>query len=454
MTTNDLCQALLGHYSSKRVHGQGQEEGKEALYRKRKVLHLVAHWTRLYKDFLREDEHIKAFMKTLSRCVLEDLYEFPSLEKDMKEFQKLLRRRHTVDECPPQQKSKPLFQQLSLKENSLPLRFPQADTKEVLCRVYVSADSYLCVYTHSLLSVAELLRIVGQKMDRPEEDMVLVTHTPTGERRMLQAGQYVYSETLTPQSKLVVCRRDLTHIMAPLTDSELSRRTVRLLGINTWDMAAVLTQLDWNLFNSMHEQELVYSTMSCGTGGSHREGLSVLLQRCNEVQQWVMSEVLMCVSLNKRVQLLKKFIKIAAHCKAQRNLNSAFAIIMGLNTAAVSRLNITMGEGRDPSLNHKAYRDAFKKMKPPKIPFMPLLLKDITFIHEGNKTFHDNLVNFQKLHMIADTVRLIRHCQSDQLGNEVVGSNSAEVRASVHYLHIIDNQQTLFQLSHKLEPRA
>lgn len=28
-------------------------------------------------------------------------------------------------------------------------------------------------------------------------------------------------------------------------------------------------------------------------------------------------------------------------CKAQRNLNSAFAIIMGLNTAAVSRLNQT-----------------------------------------------------------------------------------------------------------------
>uniref|UniRef100_A0A4W5PMH6 Rap guanine nucleotide exchange factor (GEF) 5a n=1 Tax=Hucho hucho TaxID=62062 RepID=A0A4W5PMH6_9TELE len=328
MTTNDLCQALLGQYP---LH----TDGKEALYRKRKVLHLVAHWTRLYKDFLREDDHIKAFMKTLSRCVLEDLYEFPSLEKDMKEFQKLLRRRH-----------------------------------------------------------------------------------------------------------------------------ELSRRTVRLLGINTWDMAAVLTQLDWNLFNSIHEQELVYSTMSCSTGGSHREGLSVLLQRCNEVQQWVMSEVLMCVSLNKRVQLLKKFIKIAAHCKAQRNLNSAFAIIMGLNTAAVSRLNITWEKvpGKfkkifselelitDPSLNHKAYRDAFKKMKPPKIPFMPLLLKDITFIHEGNKTFQDNLVNFQKLHMIADTVRLIRHCQSDQLGMLSL--------ASVHYLHIIDNQQTLFQLSHKLEPRA
>lgn len=57
-------------------------------------------------------------------------------------------------------------------------------------------------------------------------------------------------------------------------------------------------------------------------------------------------------------------------------------------------------------------------------------------------------------HMIADTVRMIRHCQSDQPGNEVIGVDSAEVRASVHYLHIIDNQQTLFELSHKLEPRA
>ncbi|KAL6460478.1 hypothetical protein MHYP_G00304440, partial [Metynnis hypsauchen] len=229
-----------------------------------------------------------------------------------------------------------------------------------------------------------------------------------------------------------------------------------------------LTNLDWSLFNSVHEVRLIYYTFSRQASSGHTVALEQLLQRCNEVQQWVMSEVLLCPSLGKRVQLLKKFIKIAAHCKAQRNLNSSFAIIMGLNTAAVSRLNQTWEKvpGKfkklfselelltDPSLNHKAYRDAFRKMKPPKIPFMPLLLKDITFIHEGNKTFHDNLVNFEKLHMIADTVRHIRHCQTDQAGNEVTPSDGPDVRASVHYLHIIDNQQTLFELSHRLEPRA
>ncbi|XP_026204013.1 rap guanine nucleotide exchange factor 5 isoform X2 [Anabas testudineus] len=467
MSTNDLCQALLGHYSSPRC--RGQEEGKDALFRKRKVLQLVSHWSRLYKDFLKEEEHVRSFMKNLYRCVLEDLYEFPTLEKDLKEFQKILRRRHTVDDCPPNQKSKHTYQQLSLKENSLPLRSPQTETRDVICCVHVSADSYLSVHTHPSLEAHELLRIVGLKMDRAEEDMVLAVVSHSGERRVLQPSDCVYSESLTPQGKLVACRRDLTEILPPLTDSaELSRRPVRLLGINTWDVAAALTHLDWSLFKSIHEQELVYYTLSRAPGTGHTAALSVLLQRCNEVQQWVMSEVLMCVSLNKRVQLLKKFIKIAAHCKAQRNLNSAFAIIMGLNTAAVSRLNQTWEKcpGKfkklfselelitDPSLNHKAYREAFKRMKPPKIPFMPLLLKDITFIHEGNKTFHDNLVNFEKLHMIADTVRMIRHCQSDQPGNEVIGVDSAEVRASVHWLHIIDNQQTLFELSHKLEPRA
>lgn len=141
---------------------------------------------------------------------------------------------------------------------------------------------------------------------------------------------------------------------------------------------------------------------------------------------------------------------------------------MGLNAAAVSRLSHTWEKvpGKfkklfselemltNPSLNHKAYREAFKKMKAPKIPFLPLLLKDITFIHEGNKTFHDNLVNFEKLHMIADTVRLIRLCQEDPLGNGITQKSSPEARDYVDYLHVVDNQQTLFELSHRLEPRV
>ncbi|XP_042345826.1 rap guanine nucleotide exchange factor 5-like [Plectropomus leopardus] len=469
MSTSDLCQALLGHYCTKRH--RGKEDRKEALERKRKVLHLVTEWMALCRDFLREDEHVKLFMKTLCRYVLDELFEHPALEKDVRELQKLymLHRRHTVDEYSPQRKSKALFHQLSLKENGLQSRAMQRETKEVLCHVYITMDSFLSMRAHGGVVTQELLQAVAERMDVPQGELVLVAVTYNGGRLLLQPQDRVFSDSLRPVGRLHVCRKDLGEVLNPFTDnSEMQQRTARMLSLNTWDVAVALTNFDWTIFDSIHEQELVYFTFSRHSSSSHTVALELLLQRCNEVQLWVTTEVLLCPTLCKRVQLIKKFIKIAAHCKAQRNLNCFFAIIMGLNTAAVSRLSQTWEKipGKfkklfseleavtDPSLNHKAYRDSFKKMKAPKIPFPPLLLKDITFIHEGNKTFHDNLVNFEKLHMIADTVRLIRQCQKDHMGNGITQKSSSEVRAYIDYLHIIDNQQTLFELSHRLEPRA
>ncbi|XP_070822898.1 rap guanine nucleotide exchange factor 5-like [Chaetodon trifascialis] len=469
MSTSDLCQALLGHYCTKRY--RGKEDRKEALERKQKVLHLVSQWTALCKDFLREDEHVKLFMKTLYRYMLDDLYEHPALEKDVRELQKLyqLHRRHTVDEYSPQRKSKALFHQLSLKENGLQSRGTQRETKEVLCHVYITMDSYLSMRAHLGVVAQELLQAVAERMDVPQGELVLVAVTYPGGRLLLQPQDRVFSDSVRPMGRLHVCRKDLGEVLNPFTDnSELQQRTARTLSLNTWDVAVALTNFDWTIFDSIHEQELVYFTFSRHSSSGHTMALELLLQRCNDVQLWVMTEVLLCPTLCKRVQLIKKFIKIAAHCKAQRNLNCFFAIIMGLNTAAVSRLSQTWEKipGKfkklfseletvtDPSLNHKTYRDSFKKMKAPKIPFLPLLLKDITFIHEGNKTFHDNLVNFEKLHMIADTVRLIRQCQKDHMGNGITQKSSSEVRAYIDYLHIVDNQQTLFELSHRLEPRA
>ena len=51
----------------------------------------------------------------------------------------------------------------------------------------------------------------------------------------------------------------------------------------------------------------------------------------------------------------------------------------------------------DPSRNHRSYRALVAKLTAPCIPFIPLLLKDLTFIHEGNKTNYNGLVNFEKM---------------------------------------------------------
>ncbi|NWV99593.1 RPGF5 factor, partial [Machaerirhynchus nigripectus] len=472
MTTDDLCQALLRQYPFTEccIH-RGKEDDSDVSCRKRKVLHLVSQWTSLYKDWLHEDEHLKQFLKTIYRNVLDDVYEYPILEKDLKEFQKILgmHRRHTVDEYSPHRKNKTFFHQFSVKENWLQQRGTMNETEEIFCRVYITEHSYVSVKAQVSTSAQEILKIVAEKIQYPEEELALVTVSFSGEKHELQPNDLAISKSLESSSRMFVYRKDLTDSLNPFSENEeLQQRSVRILGINTWDLALELTNFDWSLFNAIHEQELIYFTFSRQGSAENTENLSLLLQRCNEVQLWVATEILLCSQLCKRVQLVKKFIKIAAHCKAQRNLNSFFAIVMGLNTASVSRLSQTWEKipGKfkklftelesltDPSLNHKAYRDAFKKMKSPKIPFMPLLLKDVTFIHEGNKTFLDNLVNFEKLHMIADTVRSLRHCRNNQFGNEVPSKEHHELKPYVHHLHVIDNQQALFELSHRIEPRV
>ncbi|CAM4594751.1 unnamed protein product [Lepidochelys kempii] len=414
---------------------------------------------------------VPEFLKTIYRNVLDDVYEYPILEKELKEFQKILgmHRRHTVDEYSPHRKNKAFFHQFSLKENWHQHKGTMNETEEIFCRVYITEHSYVSVKTKASTSAQEILKIIAEKIQHAEEDLTLVTVAFSGEKHELQPNDPAISKSLEATSRMFVYRKDLTETLNPYAENEESlQRSVRILGINTWDLALELTYFDWSLFNSIHEQELIYFTFSRQGSGENTVNLSLLLQRCNEVQLWVATEILLCSQLCKRVQLVKKFIKIAAHCKAQRNLNSFFAIVMGLNTASVSRLSQTWEKipGKfkklftelesltDPSLNHKAYRDAFKKMKSPKIPFMPLLLKDVTFIHEGNKTFLDNLVNFEKLHMIADTVRSLRHCRNNQCGNEVPPKENQELKPHVYHLHVIDNQQTLFELSHRIEPRA
>ncbi|XP_074223459.1 rap guanine nucleotide exchange factor 5 isoform X1 [Camelus bactrianus] len=468
MTTDDLCQALLRHYSAKKFQGK---ENSDVPCRKRKVLHLVSQWIALYKDWLHEDEHSKMFLKTIYRNVLDDVYEYPILEKELKEFQKILgmHRRHTVDEYSPQRKNKALFHQFSLKENWLQHRGTVTETEEFFCHVYVTEHSYVSVKAKVSSTAQEILKVVAEKIQHAEEDLALVTVSFSGEKHELQPNDLDISKSLDASDRIFVYRKDLADTLNPFADNEESQqRSVRILGMNTWDLALELMNFDWSLFNSIHEQELIYFTFSRQGGGEHTMNLSFLLQRCNEVQLWVATEILLCSQLGKRVQLVKKFIKIAAHCKAQRNLNSFFAIVMGLNTASVSRLSQTWEKipGKfkklfselesltDPSLNHKAYRDAFKKMKPPKIPFMPLLLKDVTFIHEGNKTFLDNLVNFEKLHMIADTVRTLRHCRTNQFGGDMSPKEHQELKSYVNHLYVIDSQQSLFELSHRIEPRV
>lgn len=132
---------------------------------------------------------------------------------------------------------------------------------------------------------------------------------------------------------------------------------------------------------SSPQHELLYHTFGRQSFRRTTANLDLFLRRFNQVQLWVVTEVCLCGQLSKRVQLLKKFIKIAAQwvepaaglhtstyvkslllyiglicsrihfmswvclfvhsCREFKNLNSFFAIIMGMSNPAVSRLSQT-----------------------------------------------------------------------------------------------------------------
>ncbi|OUC42818.1 hypothetical protein D917_10216 [Trichinella nativa] len=101
-----------------------------------------------------------------------------------------------------------------------------------------------------------------------------------------------------------------------------------------------------------------------------------------------------------------------------------FAIISGLEKPCVRRLHNTWDKISskytkmldnlqsllDPSRNMSKYRQhlADASNDPPVIPLLPVLKKDLTFLHECNPTWCDGgMVNFEKLRMVAKEIRFV-----------------------------------------------
>ncbi|KAG7282240.1 hypothetical protein CRUP_038408 [Coryphaenoides rupestris] len=305
-----------------------------------------------------------------------------------------------------------------LQEEPASLAFLQSCFK-----VYCCDHTYTTIRVAVAASVREVLNAVADKLGSAQV-LLLVSLSSAGDKVVQSPQDISVFSTLTVNGRLFACTRDQLDSLVPLPEQEGpssgSLATFELMSSK--DVAYHLTLYDWELFHCMHERTTA--------------NLDLFLRRFNELQLWVVTEVCLCSQLNKRVQLFKKFIKIAAHCKEYKNLNSFFAIKL-------------------PSKFKKFYGEFESLMAPPRPPPSSMPLCYMTFTHEGNKTFIDNLVNFEKMRMIANTLKTVRYCRSQAFSADSSQSNKShpEVRSYVRQLSVIDNQRTLTQLSLGLEPR-
>ncbi|XP_041437165.1 rap guanine nucleotide exchange factor 2 L homeolog isoform X4 [Xenopus laevis] len=200
----------------------------------------------------------------------------------------------------------------------------------------------------------------------------------------------------------------------------LRESQISLLQLSTIEVATQLSMRNFELFRNIEPTEYIDDLfkLKMKSGCANLKNFEEVI---NQETFWVASEILRETNQLKRMKIIKHFIKIALHCRECKNFNSMFAIISGLNLAPVSRLRATweklpskyeklfqdLQDLFDPSRNMAKYRNVLnsQNLQPPIIPLFPVIKKDLTFLHEGNDSKVDGLVNFEKLRMIAKEIR-------------------------------------------------
>uniref|UniRef100_A0A452GLX2 Uncharacterized protein n=1 Tax=Gopherus agassizii TaxID=38772 RepID=A0A452GLX2_9SAUR len=468
--------------------GSEQEKAVYSLSKRQKILRLVSQWVLLYGPLLQADHSAINLLQHLSDFVSRD----PRLCNLLRDSTQDRRRNRTSQLKPvpkwgslPEDPGSPVPLAGWVLARGISLTCPLPSP--VPYDIYRADHSCLTVVLPVNASVRDVLQSLACQEGTHGECM-LVKVNSAGDKLGLQMDTIGVYTSLGLNERLFVVNVQELHTLTPhpeqLGPTVGSSETLDL--ISSKDLANQLTDYDWNLFSSVHQVELIYYIFGQQTFPSATTAnLERVMRRFNELQYWIATEVCLCVEPGKRAQLLRKFIKLAAHLKEQKNLNSFFAVMFGLSNTAVSRLAKTwerlphktrklhsaLERMLDPSWNHRVYRLAIAKLTPPIIPFVPLLLKDMTFIHEGNRTLAENLINFEKMVMpnilfcspllapisplrsrapqlLEDPQALrISTCSEQSLG----GRSPASTRAYLQHLKVIDNQKELSRLSRDLE---
>ncbi|XP_051797363.1 rap guanine nucleotide exchange factor-like 1 [Acanthochromis polyacanthus] len=499
LTADRLQQVLLQQFSLEGDRGgregERREEGRggggrggdedveaammDAAERKQAVLNVAFRYLDTYRELLQEEgERSNCFPKELYLCAVQELTRYPELVEDVLKLQRWTEILHCPSEEEKESRKKqvrPLFRHFRRIDACLQPREAFRGSDEIFCRVYTPDHSYVTIRSRLSCRVGEILALVREKLQYSEDqpvlpgNLILVAVTSAGEKAVFRPSDEAVFTTLGVNTHLFACEPSELDSLLPLPEEiHWSPGDSKLHDMSAEEVSNQLVVFDWELFSCVHEVEFVCYVFHGEQSRWRPLNLELVLQRCSEVQHWVATEILQCQSLPKRIQLLRKFIKIAALCKQQQDLLSFLAVVLGLDNPAVSRLRLTWeglpGKFRkqfqqfesiaDPSRNHKSYRDLITSLRPPLIPFTPLLLKDLTFLHESCKTFHGELVNFEKMHKVAEMVRIIRRYRSSQLAMDTETSPShLQTKAYVRQLQVIDNQNLLFDMSCKLEPK-
>ncbi|XP_062399514.1 rap guanine nucleotide exchange factor 1 isoform X1 [Sardina pilchardus] len=244
--------------------------------------------------------------------------------------------------------------------------------------------------------------------------------------------------------------------LQPLAARGVAARPGTLHDFRSHEIADQLTLLDAELFYKIEIPEVLLWAKEQNEEKS--PNLTQFTEHFNNMSYWVRSIIILQEKAQDREKLLLKFIKIMKHLRKLNNFNSYLAILSALDSAPIRRLEWQKqtSEGLeeyctliDSSSSFRAYRAALAEVEPPCIPYLGLILQDLTFVHLGNPDLIEGKVNFSKRWQqfnILDSMRRFQQVHYDLKHNEEIVSFFNDF--SDHLA-----EEALWELSLKIKPR-
>ncbi|KAL3090315.1 hypothetical protein niasHS_006767 [Heterodera schachtii] len=331
----------------------------------------------------------------------------------------------------------------------------------------------------------------GEKRAAGEDDeFVLVEMRPGGGEaatRQFEPRECSVPTMLSPTEadQLFVAHRKELHKLSLPIESPLPLGSVPSLCLQLSPMriAKAMALHHFKLLAATSASELLVQVV----GREHfppalaPSNLDVLLRRFLLVQSWASTEVLLANPAD-RLTILQTLIELAELALQQKDLLCLLAITLGLSHLSVARLRSLWAQLPDmcrhqhfrsqflltPTRNHRNYRLLAQQLRPPFVPFVPAMVKELSFVHEGrNSRFADGLINFEKMHLIAKVLRSFGWAKGEEqrptameeanpMENAITQMTMGQTRtdeALIRNLHAVNDQRRLMRLSFAIYPQ-
>lgn len=282
-------------------------------------------------------------------------------------------------------------------------------------------------------------------LEGPEIQSVLLM--PSGERLRLGLagnenvednvpltdGSPIYASTAGSRSRSRTPNLSKT-LLSALDSSDIYH--VSVLDLDPMDLAQQITIVESRLFSSIMPNELLFRNQSYMTSHTATSMSSAIHSRAmstltTQITNWIGECILRETELKRRVSILKYFVRLGSASLELQNYNLLMAVQGALNSSTILRLKRTWAGLSSKALaafeeqrvvmehtrNFATYRARLRTAQGPVLPFLGLVLTDVTFCVGGNPKTRTgpngtSLINFARCTRLASILGEVQRFQS------------------------------------------